>query len=118
MRGRSRTDLRAEAVRGQAYGVDLPTGGLSIPGSPGGNFPDPETDVAFTHTPVEEAGDGLRLLLVESPVNDDRLARAVVGAFREVVAADPARGGGLRTHAPDTGDRERMGNSTGQQWRD
>lgn len=72
--------------------VVVPTGGLSIPGSPGGNFPDPEADAAFTRALVEEAEDDLALSLVEAPINDDRVARAVVGAFAEVVA-DPAIGG-------------------------
>lgn len=71
--------------------VVAPTGGLSIPGSPGGNFPDPEADAAFTRALVEEAGDDLALSLVEAPINDERVARAIVGAFGEVVA-DPAAG--------------------------
>ncbi len=66
--------------------VVVPTGGLSIPGSPGGNFPDPEADAAFTRVLVEEAGDSLPLSLVEASINDDQIARAVVDEFRKATS--------------------------------
>jgi uncharacterized protein (UPF0261 family) len=84
--------------------VVVPTGGLSIPGSPGGNFTDPEADGAFTRALLEDAAlGGLPLTLVDAPINDDRVSCAVVEAFEEAVTAPASRD--ARAGAEGTGGR-------------
>jgi len=59
----------------------VPTGGLSLGGSPGGSFHDAEADAAFAAAVAEAAGDRLEVDLVDAAINDDALAGAVVEAF-------------------------------------
>jgi uncharacterized protein (UPF0261 family) len=59
----------------------VPTGGLSLGGSPGGSFHDAEADAAFALAVAEVAGERLEVELVDAAINDDALATAVVEAF-------------------------------------
>jgi uncharacterized protein (UPF0261 family) len=59
----------------------VPTGGLSLGGSPGGSFHDAQADAAFAGAVAEAAGGRLEVELVDAAINDDALAAAVVEAF-------------------------------------
>jgi uncharacterized protein (UPF0261 family) len=59
----------------------VPTGGLSLGGSPGGSFHDAKADAAFALAVAEVAGERLEVELVDAAINDDALATAVVEAF-------------------------------------
>jgi uncharacterized protein (UPF0261 family) len=59
----------------------VPTGGLSLGGSPGGSFHDADADAAFAGAIAAAAGGRFEVELVDAAINDDALAAAVVDAF-------------------------------------
>jgi uncharacterized protein (UPF0261 family) len=69
------------AASGAAVRLIVPTGGLSLGGSPGGSFHDAEADAAFAAAVAEAAGDRLEVELVDAAINDDALAAAVIDAY-------------------------------------
>jgi uncharacterized protein (UPF0261 family) len=69
----------------------VPTGGLSLGGSPGGSFHDADADAAFAAAVARAAGDRLEVELVDAAINDDALAVAVVDAF-DAIAPFPRPG--------------------------
>jgi uncharacterized protein (UPF0261 family) len=68
----------------------VPTGGISLAGSPGGRFHDPNADAAFTQTLVEAVNGRIPITLVQTSINDARVAEAVVNAFNNVTVATAA----------------------------
>jgi uncharacterized protein (UPF0261 family) len=69
------------AASGAAVRLIVPTGGLSLGGSPGGSFHDAEADAAFAAAVAEAAGERLEVELVDAAINDDALAAAVIDAY-------------------------------------
>lgn len=59
----------------------VPTGGLSLGGSPGGSFHDAQADAAFAGAIAEAADGRVEVELVDAAINDDALAAAVLDAF-------------------------------------
>jgi uncharacterized protein (UPF0261 family) len=66
----------------------VPTNGLSLGGSPGGSFHDPEADAAFARAVVEAADGSVAVELVDAAINDDAIAAAVVEAFDALVPTE------------------------------
>jgi uncharacterized protein (UPF0261 family) len=65
----------------------VPTKGLSLGGSPGGSFHDPEADAAFARAVIDAAHGRVHVELVDAAINDDAIAAAVVEAFDALVPA-------------------------------
>jgi uncharacterized protein (UPF0261 family) len=63
----------------------IPTGGLSMPGSEGGSFRDPDADHLFTEALVAAAGGRVAYTLVDAPINSRKLADATVAEFRHLL---------------------------------
>jgi uncharacterized protein (UPF0261 family) len=68
----------------------VPTGGLSLGGSPGGSFHDADADAAFARSVVDAADGRLELELVDAAINDDAVAAAVVDAFDAISPFQPS----------------------------
>jgi uncharacterized protein (UPF0261 family) len=66
----------------------VPTSGLSLGGSPGGSFHDPEADTAFVRAVLESAESRVDVELLDAAINDDAVAAAVVEAFDALLPAD------------------------------
>jgi uncharacterized protein (UPF0261 family) len=66
--------------------VAIPTGGLSIPNHPGGEFWEPETDAAFRTELKNALNDGIRCIEVDAHVNTQEMADCVAQLFFEIVS--------------------------------
>jgi uncharacterized protein (UPF0261 family) len=66
--------------------VAIPTGGLSIPNKPGGEFWDPEGDAAFRTALKKGLRKQIRCVEVDTHVNTKEMADAVVRLFFEVTS--------------------------------
>ena len=66
--------------------VVIPTGGLSIPNCPGGEFWDPDGDAAFRGTLKNSLRKGIRYVEVDAHINAKEMADAVVQLFFEITS--------------------------------
>lgn len=66
--------------------VAIPTGGLSIPNRPGGEFWDPECDAAFRAALMAALSRKIRCVEVDAHVNTTEMADAVVHLFFDIVS--------------------------------
>jgi len=71
--------------------VAIPTGGLSIPNRPGGEFWDPESDAAFRAALKEGLRKGIRCVELDAHVNTKEMADAVVQLFFEIISQSATR---------------------------
>ena len=76
---------RLEASDGPVR-VVVPTGGLSLAGSPGGAYCGLGVDGAVINALVEAAARRLPLVLVDAAINDPRTGDAVLDAFDEIMS--------------------------------
>jgi uncharacterized protein (UPF0261 family) len=67
--------------------VVIPTGGLSIPNCPGGEFWDPEGDSVFRDTLKRSLGKQIRYIEVDAHINAEPMVDAVLRTFFEIVPA-------------------------------
>jgi uncharacterized protein (UPF0261 family) len=65
--------------------VVVPTGGLSIPNCPGGEFWDPEGDAAFRDILKRGLAKNIRYVEVDAHINAQRMVDAALQAFFEIV---------------------------------
>jgi uncharacterized protein (UPF0261 family) len=63
----------------------IPMRGLSMPGSDGGSFRDPDADQLFTEALVAAAGGRVAYTLVDAPINSRELADTTVAEFRRLL---------------------------------
>ncbi len=95
---------KANGARGSTS-ILIPSGGFSIPDSPGGPFWDPEADRAFIDAVVSEARPGVKVEVLPVHINDSSFADMAVDELLALVremrpGAAPAVGG-----APQDGRR-------------